>query len=375
MKFKMNIDRRGFISINNRIVCNRMGLTPEMTINYGDGIQINTKNYYTVSKMSPGIVLSFYSVDVREITNKNLLDLSWFQEGTRVYFLSTLNKIDGWRAFWKGRPPFGEMLSKKYLASLSHQYAWTFFLLNESNAKSTRYTLSLLWDIENQIFITPDKWPKYLNPEWKEKTTWSEKIFLVVNNELKYISAATKWQQYKFSLPDFEKIPVQSTATTPRIINVVKKGGVPVELGAPLLITIYNGDQIFTCKIIVRDDIQIGIISNRSQDKFEALLIARFRGEDTTYFEKKYFTTEELIRFEERLKIGKKIFFKQIFEKVIMKKYITFPDKIYNTLQLGKILSAPICCGNKQEEAWSQLQKCRGWKTCAVSSFYLHYVK
>lgn len=387
----MQIDKRGFISVQstNKIVCNRMGLTPEMIVNYGDYIQINTKNTYTVSKMSPGIILSFFSIDLKEMSPipDSISDLIWFQENDRAYFLSTLNKIDGWKVFWKGYAPFGEILSKKYLMSLNPKYAWTFFLHNKPLMKKPEYTLSLLWDIDNQIFITPDKWPEYLNPDWKKKTLKEDifnigsntsQIFKCNNSELQYLSATTKFSQYTFSFPNWIQFKYDNQSCksiTQRVISVSKNDGISVELGVPLLVTIYNGDQIFTCKIIIKDDVQIRIISNRSHDKYEALLIAMFRNENTSYFENKYFTADELLQFDEKLKNGKRLFYKQIFEKVVMKKYIQFPDKLYNTIQLGEILSANMTCTVKQEKAWLYLTECRGWKTCAISAFYSHYVK
>lgn len=392
------MDKRGFISINNKIVCNRMGLTPEITVSSGDYIEINTKNAYTVSRMAPGIILSFYSVPIQEIKEKTiktleeyeitnlsqsddvitrrcvsksqspLSSLIWFIEKGRAYFLSTTNKIDGFRSFWKGYPTFGEMLSKKYLMSLDNRYSWTFFLYHQHIIK---YVLTTLWDIDKQIFITPEQWPKYLNPrkwERQEKNIWNV-------DDLSYLSAA---KSTHFIFPDWVECH-ESNIVEKMSENVIRTSnrGIRVFSGEPLLITIYCADVLYTCKILVRQDLAINTILSRSKDKFECLLIAIFKEENVELFEKKYFTTDELARFYEKYTKAKKTFFRQIYEKVELGKYTSFPDKMFSALQLNRILTMNLSCNEKQEMAWKKLcdlSKVKNWKYTAISVFYNYYM-
>lgn len=367
---RMRLDRIGTIMHGDKVVCNRMSMTPEMTFSAGEKICINTENTFTVSKMSEGTILSFYSV-------QGEIDGSWFAHEGKSYFLSTLTRIDGHNSFWKGNKSFGELLNKNYLMTLDTKYAWSFFLYY----KTKQYVLLNLWDILDCVFITPDKWPKYVdNSKWSLKSVnISDDIFKFNNKELNFLSALTKKkipENQKLLYPDWIKLHIGKNQPSD-LDNVISRddNGIKINLNLPILVTIYCGSEIFTVKIMTKEDVTMQLISSRSQDKYEALFIAIIRKEDTKHFENKYFTLSELYNFEEKIKNGKKKFFKQIFEKDVLKKYITFPDKIYNTVHLGSILNSNRSFQEKQYCAWEELIKCRGWRMCALSTFYEVYVK
>jgi len=365
----LKLDKIGTISnLQDKIVCNRTSLTPEVFFPANSKIRVNYPSY-TVSKMTKGILLSFYSIPGK-------FDQAWFYINERSYFLSSLNKIDGHTSYWKGNKPFGEILNKDYLMALDTRYAWSFFLCFDNH----KFTLMTLWDILDGAFIHPDKWPKYLdsNKWWSTKTS-AEKIFKCDGRELNFLAALKKKsisENEKLSYPEWIKSENSIASTFPPA-NVISEEtiGIPVLINEPMLITLYYGNQIFTVKIIAKEDVQLQMIACRSQDKYEALFIAIMRGEETRHFEEKYFNPGELYNFEERLKRGKKLFFKQIFDKDVLKKYTIFPDKIYNTIHLGAILNSNKTFQEKQNQAWTELTRCRGWRSCAILSFFETYMK
>lgn len=364
----LKLDKIGTISFSNKIVCNRASMTPEMFFSANTKISVKYPTY-TISKMTKGILLSFFSIPGK-------FDQAWFIHNERSYFLSSLNKIDGHLSYWKGNKPFGEILNKDYLMALDTRYAWTFFLCFET----LKYTLMTLWDILDSTFIHPENWPKFLdsNKWWSSKTS-AEKIFKCDGRELNFLAALKKKfvpEEAKLTYPEWIKSQYEScNHSFPTNVISESDEGIPVLLNEPMLITLYYGNQIFTVKIIAKEDVLLQMIAGRSQDKYEALFIAIMRGEDTSHFEEKYFTPNELYTFEERLKRGKKIFFKQIFEKDVLKKYTIFPDKIYNTIHLGAILNTNKSFQDKQHQAWTELTRCRGWRSCAILSFYETYMK
>ena len=142
-----------------------------------------------------------------------------------------------------------------------------------------------------------------------------------------------------------------------------------------MLCTIYSDSRLYTIKITTKEDIQVQQQRNRSPDKFEALLIAIFREECVVHFSKKCFSCEELAKFQEALKRGKRQLFRQIFEKDVLQKFVKFPDKMYNVIHMGAILTNNLSCADKQKEIWKELTSCRGRKLVAISAFFTSYVK
>ena len=332
----ISVLKRGPIMYNDRIICNRIGPTPEVVKEDGEQIGVQTLNSYTISRASPGILLSFFSIQ-GELSEENK-EMKWFSRGDRHYFLTTSTKLDGWKSSWKGHSTFGTIIKQDHAASLNPYYAWTFFL----SFATGKYVISTVWDIDNQCFITPNKW----NVDDKLMPT-----FLTYS------------------------IGTLSPNCTDTIINT----GIPIKIGEPLIVMIYCGSTIKTVKVFSKEDVYMSIIMARSTDKYEALLIAMFKGEKTGYFEKKKFTPQELYQFRDRCKRGKQRFLAQIYEKDKLKKYVFFPDKLYNCISLGDILAdQTLTVVEKQKLAWSKLLECgkhkQRFKIQAICAFYASYV-
>ena len=202
----LSLSKDGTIRHSDRIICNRIGLTPEFSISAGQKINVNTNNGYTISRMNKGLLLSFYSIP-------GIFSQAWFHSNGRSYFLSTLNRIDGYKSFWKGHLPFGEILNKDYLTALDVNFAWTFFLHYSPSEENKKYILTILWDIVGQKFIHPTKWPKFLDSDrsWVKKIAGSslESIFKFDPRELNFLSVVKNKQfsnEHKFSYPNWVKI-------------------------------------------------------------------------------------------------------------------------------------------------------------------------
>ena len=150
---------------------------------------------------------------------------------------------------------------------------------------------------------------------------------------------------------------------------------VRINVNEPLLCTIYAGDKLYTVKIIAKEDLQILQICSRSSDKFEALTIAVLHNEDTSYYQNTFFTPSEIYNFYDRLKRAKSRFFGQIYQKVVNKEFVKFPDKIFNTIAMGQILISNMTCVQKQDYIWNELCQCRGKRVCAITTFYSIYIK
>lgn len=366
---RMILDKNGTIRCDKTIVSRRIGLTPEFVVPTGSKVKITTNLSYSVSEMEKGSLLSFYSVPSSVQMSK-----SWFHENGRSYFLSTIDKIDGHTAFWKGFETFGKMFDREYLKALDHRYSWSFFVYYRTAKK---IDLVLLWDIVTQSFVFPTEWPSYLQDRWTNRKN-TDRPFRPDKLELDYLGALTRLSNFGVNKCEWKVLtpakPGVYSNIGPSIPFTVVTDGVLVN--RPLMVTLYCGNKLFTCKLVTKEDQIIQTMASRSSDKFEALLIARFRNEDTTLFEEQQFTKQEITSFNLALVQAKNTFYKQIKEKAIGL-YIKFPDVMYSRLGLGAIINNRLLnVSEKQTLAWSKLVTSRGsYKSVAVVEFYSHYVR
>jgi hypothetical protein len=342
----ITITKRGQVFLDKKIICNRPGITAEAIYDCETkiGVSKNIKNPYTISLATQGTLLSFFSVNKKGLSKEDL-DAAWFIDYQRAYFLSTLNDLNGHLSKWSNDNTFGDILLNMTIddsfISLDSDYSWTFLI--EPNYK--RLVLVCLWDIECQEFIPPS------SPLWKSPKFCELPVFLKNENG---IVSSLKEEQKSQPLTEHD---------------------VPLTYGKPLLVTIYCGEEIFTIRAMTHNDMIVNKMRNRSIDKFVALLVARFKEEDTTIFENRYFTFGEITRFNSMLRRGILQFKTEIFQKAEMKKWICFPDKIYNIIRLGDILDENISCREKQNKALIELKKCtKGWKIKALYQFYKVYM-
>src|SRR6185503_17437618 len=115
----LEIHRLGYITYEDRVVCNRVGMTPEITKMVNEKITLDLDNTWTITRLSQGIFLSWYSIPDESHP------LAWYYENGRSWFLSTHNKLDGYLSFWKGQPNFGSLLKDIRTSGLNTELSWT----------------------------------------------------------------------------------------------------------------------------------------------------------------------------------------------------------------------------------------------------------
>jgi len=325
----LSIHKRGEIVYNKKIVCNRVGLTPEITKSVGERLTFDVNNTWTITRLSQGIFLSWYSIDCP------YHPLAWYHENNKSYFLSTPNKLDGHTSFWKGKENFGEIVNPDFLKkNYNPNYSWTFFLSYEDGS----LLVSTVWDPEVEEFVPPNWIGININPIAE---TCPAKIMFKRDDA---IDAVYEQQQ--------------------------------IEMMEPLLVIVYCGKEIKTLKILSKEEINYKTIVKRTTDKFQAYLIALFKKENTSIFEKANFTEKEICKFWNAYKNAKDKFFRQIYEVDVLQKPIIFHDKLAEVIHLREILKSGKSCIEKQKIAWAEIRKsARGYRIQAITTFYTLYMK
>lgn len=348
----LTILKSGQILLKDKIVCNRPGPIVDVIMEEGTNFNIspNIKNPYTVSIASQGILLSFYAIKKKLLQDYDI-DLAWFVDFEYAYFLSTSNSIDGYNCYWNENIPFGKIFThiadESHFQQLDKTTAWTFFL----DLATMTLTLSYVWNSDIMQFIIPSKWnvPKFCN----------EPKFIVEKNG------------------KFENMSVEEKMT-PIIIHDKLETKQCLVMNCPLLVTIYSSPQnVYNIRIISKTDMLLLKIKSRSIDKYIALLIAKFKDENIEMFINNNFTIDEINMFDNALNSGFEEFKNDIYKKVVLHKWVQFPDKIFNTIRLGDIIiDKTISVEEKYEKAVEELKKCTfGWKLKALYEFYKFYMK
>ena len=344
----ISITKRGQVYIDDTIICNRPGIVPESVYEYEVVIGVNPSitNPYTVSYATEGTLISFFSVE-RKHLDKSMLDKAWFLDFHKAYFLCTLSRLDGHLSHWTDMRKFGDILLSKFTESQFQNlgnYAWTFVLSEKERVPTLK--LMYMWDALEQRYICPTEF------------RWSVPKFCEPCNFIKTHHGESK----------------QLTET--QLTYPLFGDDIYLKTNYPILICIYCDDVIYPIRVLTKIDKIVTKMRNRSTNKFEALMLARYKMEDTIDLEHRYFTKDELDDFEKRLDEGFNRFKNKIYEKDVLRNWTRFPDKIYNTIRLGDILDKSVSCTEKQHEAVEAIKKCtKGWKKKALFEFYKVYVE
>jgi len=349
----ITITKRGPVYLTNKsdfILCNRPGIVVESIKDCETTICVNSsiENPYTISHASKGTLVSFFSISRKEISNNlAILDKAWFVDFERAYFLCTLNQLDGYESI-RGNQTISDIiynlsnLKEQHFQELDKDYAYTFSLDSKGKLK-----LIYLWDIECQRYISP------------LSKLWITPDFCIPQ---KYIVKK-------------DGISKQLTDSQMRMPLVDCYSGVKLIDGKPLLITIYCDQTVYTIRVMTRLDFSINKIRNSAPGKFEALLLARLKGENTVEYEKRYFTEKELQEFNIRIKLGFNKFKEEIYQKSVLRNWVCFPDKIYNTIRLGDIIDSKLSVEEKQDTACKAIKSCtKGWRKKALFDFCRSYI-
>jgi len=346
----ISITKRGLIYLKTndyeKIICNRPGIVAEVVYDWENAVGVSEaiRNPYTISYATEGTPLSFFSIRKKGLS-EDTLNMAWFMDFDRAYFLVSLTRIDGYLSHWTYDKPFGELILKRLkeesFQKLDRDYAYT-FLLQNSGLK-----IVCIWDIECQQFIPPT------SKLWKTPEFCKPLNFIV------------------------KRGGIQEELSEEQKMHPLTNIGVELYVGKPLLVTIYCKDTIYLIRVMTRSDMYVNRIRNRAVDKYEALLIARFEDEDTSDYEERYFTKHEIETFNSKLEKGFKTFKDEIYRKSVLNNWIRFPDKIYNTIRLGDILNKKgTSYVEKQNQACEAIKGCtRGWEVKALFEFYKEYVQ
>lgn len=353
----ITVTKRGPIYLdknnNNTIVCNRPGIVIESVKDNGTNICIDPsiKNPYTISYASEGTLISFFSVYKKKI-KKEIIDQAWFVDFKRAYFLSTLTQLDGYHSFRKENIEIGDIIFKKskiseiHFQNLDSDYAYTFLLTKDGLLK-----LIYLWDIECQEYINP------MSPLWKVPSFCISSKFVVKKDGI-----CNDLNEKQMAKPLHDCF--------------YPNCGVKLFVDNPILITIYSKQIVYAIRVLTWVDYSINKIKNSAPEKFTALWLALLKGEDTREFEKRFFTQREIIDFQKRLENGFKKFKEEIYTKAVLRNWVCFPDKLYNTIRLGDIIDSNLSIQDKQDSACAAIKGCiRGWRKQALFEFYKEYVE
>lgn len=373
----MNIIKTGQILLQSKIdqsckvVCNRPGLVIDVVVDDGTKFSVSPMitNPYTISVASQGILLSFYSIKKKLLTEYDI-DLAWFVDYEYAYFLSTSDKIDGYVCYWEEGHTFGDIFlsiaNESEFQGLDKNNAYIFFL-----DISKTITLSYVYQRSNPLDKSCDQEDQRSNPEGKLDKSCSSGQFIV----------PSKWQVPRFcNIPkiicdQFVENPQRKLTvdekTTPLLFN---EGINQQTINMPLLVTIYS-DMIYSIRVISKNDMITMKIKSRSTDKYMALLIAHFKNENIDTFLHNNFTKQEIVYFNTCLLEGYERFKYDIYKKC-QHKWVQFPDKIFNTIRLGDILMSKLSVEEKQVKAIEELKRCTfSWKIKALYEFYKFYMK
>jgi hypothetical protein len=349
---------------NDKVVCNRPGIVIDVVVDDGTKFAVSPMitNPYTISIASQGILLSFYSIKKKMLSEYDI-DLAWFVDYEYAYFLSTSDKIDGYICYWKEGDTFGDIFlsitKEEEFQGLDKNNAYIFLLDTNKTI-----TLSYLYKSCDGNFIIPSKCnvPKFCNtPKFI-----SEQF---IENSQRKLTTEEKTTPLLFN---------QSQALPPGLQGLTTGSGARLQglrsVNLPLLVNIYS-DMIYCIRIISKNDMITMKIKSRSTDKYMALLIAHFKNENIDTFLHNNFTKQEITTFNTCLLEGFERFKYDIYKKC-QHKWVQFPDKLFNTIRLGDILMSKLTIEEKQVKSIEELKRCTfSWKLKALYEFYKFYMK
>ena len=345
----ITVTKRGKVYLNSEsgrlVVCNRPGIVVEYVKEFQTTICVNKniQNAYTISHASQGTLVSFFSID-RNFISDDIIDQAWFIDFRKAYFLCTLTQLDGYLNHI-GTNEIGNLifnnLNESYFQQLDPTFAYTFSVNCRGLLK-----IVYIWDIKDQKYISP------LSSKWKIPQFCKVNDFIVKKNGIEDKLTKSQLKQPLIECCD----------------------GIKLIHDQPLVITIYCGNIVYSIRLLTKLDSRINKMRNSAPGKFEALLLARLKGDDTFYFERKHFTDKELKSFEMRIEKGVEKFKDEIYQKAALKQWVCFPDKIYNTIRLGDIIDSELSVTEKQDKAIVAIKDCtKGWKKKALFDFYQNY--
>ena len=234
---------------------------------------------------------------------------------------------------------------------------------------------TMIWDITNQKFVGPS------SDEWVPSTC------------------------DKIKTPTF--VDVESQPKEGELFTL-NEGGIKIEDGQPLLLTICRGAELVTYKFISERDEMVRLFRSQSHNRFVALFVTtnaldkavsdgnvektEFFSKQLSYSREALFSQDELDGFDRNIEAGKNEFFSQLNEKMDGR-YVAFHRDMFNGLRIGDAMAEYREMVDKQrdldgdeqdvkdrqmvmDKLWQKLKSCYGWrKVKVVEAFWHVYVR
>ena len=205
-------------------------------------------------------------------------------------------------------------------------------------------------------------------------------LFTIQDENKDYISPFDS----RWFVPDFctFKPTIMKKANSTKSIKfaIETPGILKVNDSACWFLLLYKDKQLYQLNVYTKEICDTFKIRNISKEVDRCLFIARFKQQNTDLFEKRFYTKTELKIFQEKFDHAKYKFRKDLHQKS-KKRWVNFPEKVYNIIKLGDLFMKRTCHQNNKEffekiwkESLDRLYQCTiGWRIKALHEFYDYY--
>jgi len=331
----------------------------------------------------------------------------WRETQDRVWILSTFKSLEGHFGRWKDKNcskcrggitrncncnmTYGEMFDdilgedgvhNVMLLTATGELCVSYFMrhrendiFNEMGDEESHVIQTLIWNRRLQCFSGPS-FPTY-NPEHPNSPYWVQPPPQVRSPNLLYCNGVVD--------PNASDVETYFT----------EDGDLKIKDGQPLLLTVYDGPQLQSFKLITESDECVRQFRCRSHNRFVALLVTENLAKKDSKHEKelehakaRLFTKDELDGYKVNLQCGKDLFFNQLKNKFMYETtrnrnyFVTFDRNLFNTLRIQDVCDE-MCVVDQYDEhfdevcqefcsrVWDKLMQCTNWrKVRAVESFW-----
>lgn len=335
--------------------------------------------YWAVTEAKNGTGLRLFSLPIEEFDS----DWEpWFQTNDRVWYLATYKNLSGHLGRWKdgSKKTFGKMFEEilgeegiqKVLQATSGDLCISYFMRhrendihNEMGDEESHVIQTIVWDRSTQQYVGP------CMPNWPMPEVPVRQPTLLYSN--------IQPKNETISFPFFNEGET-----------------IKIEDGHPLLLTVYDGANIMSYKLITYADEYVRQFRSRSHSRFVALMVCEELAktgkaehiEELQIAKARLFTDEELQGFNVNVQAGKDEFYAELDNKYYGQ-YVAFDKKIFNNCRIKDCLDEFSFVTqmedpeqfeqNRQafkDKVWEKLRSCTSWrKVGALESFWRVYVR
>ena len=282
--------------------------------------------FWAVTEAKNGTGLRLFSLSKEEwqyykfyeYNGRTLERCPWRQNNERVWILATYKNLEGQFGTWSTKQKnFGQMFEEilgedgvnNVCEATSGELCISYFMRHKDNDihkemgdEPSHIIQTIIWNRRLQQFSGPN-FPPY-NPQYPNMPYW-----------------LCPPPQVRSPTVLFHGVPMDAAAQDPEAF--FKEGG-NVQLENPLLLTVYDGPNIRSFKLISSGDEYVRTFRSRSHNRFIALCIVEnlFKQtneakylEELNFAKERLFTKEELDGYVINMQAGKDEFFAELGEK------------------------------------------------------------